>query len=562
MFIPIVMTLDPAGELSWMWVFHKLALLGSGYNWPVVAQKEYFEHYENFIMPEVMKELFDVSLEKTGVLENITPIEIPEAIITQYISKFPSQTDAYLKSFTDQWDELVDYLYNKINEVVAKTNRTIDGLILFKYYKCFDTLAEKLHVPTFYFELGALRYPDYRNTFYWSTKGLFGKAALDERFEKFCNESMETAPIILKPKEILALFLNVDKLSYLKSENSKQYEFGIMGGYSVPSPGSAFNGITLAEQITRVSKICNKEEILVKTHPGDPLLASPRLPHIESPGVTAAQFFQKCKRVVCAGSNAPYEAALYGVPSYDLGASQYAFISNLSLDLLHDSIPSDDALSFIAFACLAPLEFLKDIEYIKWLLSKPQESEIYKYNLEYYLNEYGLQYEDLEKAENRLDYIVQSRLHGDKEYVKYLPLGCLTPMAQLELELKATKNQLQRKQEITIESIKENKQITEQLEQLRQENSLLQKNLEEYKDKIAYMSADEEKLRGFQETVQKEIGILKESVSIMDHIKLRNIELEKELQLIHHLYQEVIQSTSYKCTKPLRVMADFIKNLR
>ena len=252
MFVPIIMTLDPTCELSWMWVFHKMASIGKGYRWPIVAQKDYFDGYKTFEVPPISRELFDVSLKTDGVLENIISIEIPEYIINNFIDRFPSQTDAYIKSFVEEWTELVNYLYTVLKETALKEQRAIEGLILFKYYKCFEDLGKMLGVPTFYFELGPLRVPEYRNTFYWSKEGLMGNSGLDKRYAKFYEEYIENPVMVLEAKEILALFLHVDKLSYLDMPVSKDYEFGILGGYSVPIPSTFFNGITLPEELMLV----------------------------------------------------------------------------------------------------------------------------------------------------------------------------------------------------------------------------------------------------------------------------------------------------------------------
>lgn len=559
MFIPIILTLDPSTELSWMWVFHKMASIGKGYRWGIVAQKEYFENYESFPMHHVVEELYDVGANTEAVLENIIPISIPENIIERFIERFPSQTDAYVNSFTEDWDELIDYLYEEINKLIIEDGTSIDGLILFKYYRCFERLADRLHVPTFYFEFGAFRQPDYRDTFYWSQKGILGNAKLDERLVAFQKEIKNTQVILLEPEEILAIFLNEDKLDYLQKPKFKQYEFGILGGYSVPTPGSAFNGITFAEEVSRVRKVCPDNKIIIKCHPGDPLGAMPRFPNVESPGITSAQFFQKCKRIVCAGSNATFESALYGVPSYDLGWSQYSFISNSSLKELEDTLPDKIALNFIAFGCLAPFELLKDIDYVKFLLDSKSEVEIYKYNLEYYLSSYGLTYEQLLESENRLELILKSRFQNADAYLRVIPKGRLTPLAELQIELKATKKKLKDvliKEAVQVQS---DEHLHNKLQHLREENDGL-KNLEKENENLKVQI---EELR----VVMIENMNLKAQIEKIDEVMIENSDLkmhlasvEKTCQELDLLYHQIIESTSFKCMKPLRLMADWLKS--
>lgn len=541
MFVPIIMTLDPSCEIPAMWVFHKLVSIGKGFRWPIVAQKDYFDAYKTFEVPSVFREWFDTPLDTMGVLENIIPIEIPEDIINNYLEQYPSQTDAYVNSFIKDWPEIVEYLFGKLNEIVISEGKSIEGLILFKYYRCFECLAEKLNVPTFYFELG-LRVPDYRNTFYWSRSGLQGKAGFAERFTRFHRESMEDPVLVLEAKEILALFLKEDKLDYLNICTPKEYEFGILGGYSIPMPSTAFNQITLAEELKLVRRWYSDDKIIIKKHPGDPLDASPRFHNIEKNEVTSAQFIQKCKRIACAGSNTTFEAALYGVPAYDLGWSQYSFISNISLRELSDELPDKLKLSFVAFSCLAPLELLKDVDYIRKLLGLSSELEIYKQNLEYYLREYGLTYEQLLNADNRLELILKSRLQKTDGYLEIIPRGSLTPLAELQIELR----NMHRRLAGLLKRENENSQL----------NGKLNKELECLKESNSMLNEEVDALGKNNDELNAELVQLSEKYKILE-MKLRDMEqLDSERNALYH---QILESTSYKCTKPLRILSDLLK---
>ena len=543
MFVPILMTLDPADEKSWMWVFHKLASIGKGNRWPIVAQKEYFASYKTYEVPNVFKEWYDVSLETNDVLDNIIPIEIPESIINNYIEQYPSQTDAFVNSFVDKWPELVNYLFNRLSKLAVVEGRNIEGLILFRYYNCFENLAKMLNVPTFYFELG-LRLPDYRNTFYWSKQGVMGKSGFGDRFARFHKEFLKSPLLILNAKEILALFLRDEKLEYLNKDNSNKYEFGIFGSYSIPMASTAFNKITLSEELMLVRKIFSDDKIIIKTHPSDPLMATPRFPNLEKDGVTSAQFIRKCKRVVCAGSNVVFEAALYGVPAYDLGWSQYSFISNLSLKELTDKLPNEEELSFIAFCCLAPLELLKDIDYIRRAITSDSELEIYKFNLEYYLKDYGLSYDELLNSNNRLELILKSRLHNSYDNCRQITHQVLTPMAELQIELSNAQRLLNKLLEKERLQSEENKKLVYEILKLKEDYDILknQINILERSNKDNILTIDR---------LNADNLILKENLQNME-------QLYKESDI---LYNQVLDSTAYKCTKPFRQIGNLINKI-
>lgn len=570
MFVPIIVTLDPSCEIPAMWVFHKLVSIGKGYRWPVVAQKDYFDAYKTFEVPNVYREWFDTPLETGGALESVISIEIPQNIINNFFDQYPSQTDAYINSFTNEWPEIVEYLFIKLNEIIISEGKTIEGLILFKYYRCFELLAERLNVPTFYFELG-LRVPDYRNTFYWSKSGLQGKAGFNERFIKFHKEVIESSVLVLEPKEILALFLQEKKLYYLNNTTPKEYEFGILGGYSIPTPSTAFNQITLSEKLKLVRSWYSDDKIIIKKHPGDPLDSSPNFKNIEEKDATSAQFIQKCKRIVCAGSNTTFEAALYGVPAYDLGWSQYSFISNPSLKELTDELPDKLKLSFVAFGCLAPLELLKDVDYIKRVMNLNSELEIYKLNLEYYLRDYGLTYEQLLKSNNRLELILESRLYKPYEYLKMMSKESLTPLTELQTEFRVvqqqlisllenenerTKGKIRLKEELGY--LKENnRRLNEELKHIRESNNILNEELKFLREKCKILESENSTLQlSNKSNVDDLIGLN----NLNAELKMKLHELEQICVERTALYQLVLKSTSYRCTKPLRLLGDLLKS--
>lgn len=552
MLIPVVMTLEPTSKASWMWVFYKWVSVCGPYRWPIIAQEEYFTEYEQLRVPEQWEEWYDVTTCKEK-LENITQISIPQSLIDKFKNNYPSGTDAYVNSFTDDWEDLVDFLYDRITEIREKENDQIDGLVLFKYFKCFDVLAKRLNISTFYFEFGSLRAPLYRSTFYWSKYGLMGNAKLDEKWKAFKEENSNHNVPILTAREILALFLKKKNLKkFLEDFNEKTYEVGVMGSYSVPTPATGFNAVTLSEELACARRVFKENDIIVKLHPGDPLQAKPWAEHVEDLGTPSAEFIRKCRRIICAGSNACYEAALYGVPSYDFGWSQYAFISNKWTEKLEDKLPDNEVLSLIAFVCLAPMELLKDVEYLKMLLNASSETKIYEYNLKFYLNSYGIDYDELKNTKNRLELILKHRLQEHGAYSMEFPDLNYTPVTWLEIKIQHKEAEIQLKED----------QLQLQEERLQLQEDQLQQSIQKFEEQLQrernLYSKEKDIFQENNSRQLQEIKLLREQLQDLEEksnmaLSLYQSECEQ--------YQQIITSTSFRITKPLRTVADFVKHI-
>ena len=411
--IPVVFSLAPYNDkIMYSWMFFKSIALASKYHWPVYTQSQYItdheamQRYGYWPSTPLLESTYDYSYkpedEKKCMLE-----VFPDQIIEKYISQFPSETDAFLASLNQSWDEMSQWVIHSIRDNESNRQEKAEAFLCIHAPKFVHDAAMELGIKVIDIEWGPFRKPVYRRTAQINLSGSVWKADLAESFERF-QKRTENIPI-LSSKEILSVFLNDTHLQIIqKKEEEPEYDAGIICGYSVPFVYSNECKITNAELVTKAHEVFGKDHIAVRLHPTDPLRAHfPKENVLENDLVS---FIRKSRRIVAASSNVTYEAMLYGRPTYDLGKTPYRKYTNTSLKGLEDRIAPEEFLSYVAFAYLVPWELLNNISYLRWRIQEPRETDIYLYHLKYYLNCYGLPEAVLEqKGTERLNTILQSR---------------------------------------------------------------------------------------------------------------------------------------------------------
>ncbi len=418
MIIPIIYSLNPiANNQMFTWTFIKAVSFAKNYNWPVIAQEQYFSNIssmEGFFSENLIKHFEYTSLVEND-LNKIKPIIIPKEIEKEYLSKFPSQTDAYMFSIQNDWTEMENYLEEQITAIEQETGEKVEAFMTLPNVKFLENVSEKLDIPVFHFEWGPFRPKAYRKTAYLDFENIV--TGLKPRYETFIAEGLDKKLPIFTRNELLAIFLEKDYLKYaVDQDRVPTYELGIASGYTTIGEYSAHNMVSLVETHTKSLQHFNENDICWRFHPEDPLhskIGAKNLSEHES----TIEFILECKRVVSLSSNMIYEAMLYNRLGYDIGFSHYSFEGNSSLDKLEDKEASIEFLNYVAFAYLIPYEFLNSLDYLRFRLRKPSEEEIYNYHLEYYLNTIGLDKNILEvKGKERLNLILSAK--GYEEEIK------------------------------------------------------------------------------------------------------------------------------------------------
>ena len=386
MIIPVIFTLLPLYEnLIHTWIFYKGIDIAKRHGWPVFAQQQYFTEKEKqvkmgYMMPGIA-ETYDFDMIYPEDYDRIVGVQFPQELVDDYVNRFPSQTDAYLASMGQPWPEMTKFLADKVRQCEKKIGQEAEALLCLGAPRFVRDAAKELDVDIIHYEWGPLRIPSYRCTAYLDLKGNVCDGEMLERYASFLGIKDEVP--IFRKKEILSLFLCDDQLDKLtESDVRPKYKAGLVLGYSVPAAYTVYSEMTAAEMQTKALQYFGNHEMSMRSHPGDPLQCKLRGPELVEGNLI--DFIRNSERILCISSNIAYESMLWNRPSYDLGMTMYGQMGNHHLEGLPDRIASDDFLSFIAFGYLIPFELVKNVEYLRWRLSRPSEKEIYLYHLNYY----------------------------------------------------------------------------------------------------------------------------------------------------------------------------------
>lgn len=412
MIIPVIFSLLPSNDgLLYTWVFYKGIEMVRGKGWPIFAQSQYFNEREKQKNIGLLTK--DVSF--LNDFENISDVEFsrinqetfPQNIVEDYVSGFPSKTDAYLGSMKDSWDAMADYMIRKIQYHEKVIGEKTEALMCLGAPRFVKDVANSLGIKLINYEWGPLRLPSYRRTAYFDFKGSMCDGEMLERYNEFKNIK-DKLPIFHR-KEILAFFLN-DISKLLEPDIVPQYKIGLALGYNTTTAYTILNQITMTEVLNEVHHFFGDSQIAVRYHPGDPIHGRLTGPQCINSDISLIDFIRNCERIVCITSNVAYESMLWNRPAYDVGATMYGIVANHRMEGLQDKMPSEDFLNFIAFSYLIPFEMLKNVEYIRWRLTRPKEEDIYLYHLKYYMKCLGIPEEILScPCEERLNQIIHYR---------------------------------------------------------------------------------------------------------------------------------------------------------
>lgn len=408
MIVPVIVSLNPVADgKMYTWVFIKAVSFARKYHWPVIAQKQYFDDIENIkgFFSENLLEHFEYEMIGKQDLQKIVPVVIPEEIEKRYIDKFPSQTDAYLSSIKNAWDEMEQFFEQAVDRLEKDAGEKIEAFYTLPNQAFLENAARRKQIPVIHFEWGPFRPAMYRKTAYFDFYHVV--MGLRERYENFIKNQEDKQVPMFTRQEILALFLEKDYLQYVYANRQPSYEMGVATGYTTIGEYSAYNMVSLMEIQSKVAKKFHEDEVCWRMHPEDPQHAQLSVKN-RSDHKNTADFILDCKRVLSMSSNVIFEAMMFDRAGYDIGFSHYSFQGNHKIDLLEDKKPDIRFLNFAVFSYFIPYEFLNSPEYIRFRLSRPAETEIYNYHLHYYLNVWGIK-RDILKEKDKLQIIMQAR---------------------------------------------------------------------------------------------------------------------------------------------------------
>lgn len=410
MIVSFVMTFLTTKDRPYLWVFYRFLDMAKQYNWPIIAQEEYFEKpsklkqmgKRELLDVERVKKQFGYDVPSDEDLEKITPYIITDEFQKKLIQKYGSVNDAHLELMKNRDEDFEKLLICFFEEMSQKEQ--IESVITLTSFPSLYYVANMYGAKVWNLELGAMRSPIYLDTGYMDENVILGNNSLEQRYSNFCKEISDSKCPVFTHQELLAIMLQNKYLKYLFRVNDKPtHKLGLALGTATWLPFSKNSAMNDEELIYHAQKHYQLSEMLVRRHPGD--FAGAMYPSVEyarDTSLNTLEFILKCKKVATLGSNLVIEAMLFNreVVVCQKSAGYYAATHNVE----EDYKPSIELLNFIVFGYMVPFEFLTDVKYIRWRLSNPSESSIYKKHLEWYLSKKNISLDEVAIYSNkRLD---------------------------------------------------------------------------------------------------------------------------------------------------------------
>lgn len=518
MIIPFVMSLLTVNKHPYLWYFYKSLDMAKRYNWPVIAQEKYFIKPSVLVKEGIMYELLisnrshvdsshNYELPVDEDLGKIKKCSIPQAMEDKLVEETGSFNNAMAFALKNRWTDLENLLDKYFSEIKKESKEKIEAVITLCWYPSLENAAKKHNIPVISIEQGLFREPAYLKTAYFSFVNLYDdEKEIEERYNNFKKTSRNLP--VLSRKEILSLFLNDEYLGYLNHYDMiPRCELGIILGYATWMIHMCETFFNDEELVYRAAT--SYGQFIARRHPGDPARATYPF-FIKTPDNSAntIEFILRCKRIASLGSNVSLESAYWNRSPYTAlkCSSSYGQKHDIedkeeySIDVLY--------LNFFAFCFLIPYSKMMDPEYIMWRLSKPSEAEIFKKHMQIYLEQRNCDMDKLilTAPSERMGYILKCRGYEDS---KKLSLPNVSPFG----------------------GRKKNNIPPEMTAAVAAENQALKREINQH------------------------IAAEKKYEAVLARMKTSNAEYYK------NAYESVLNSTSWKITKPFRAFMTCIKKI-
>ncbi len=395
MYIPVFFGIDVYSDLPvFIENFYKMVCFCIENKFPIIAQDRYFEN------PEIYGKLFSLECSEYihqhkhvtfDMLKSIKSYRISDDVDKTIINKNKNIDNAWINLMNERQNVLEQRLFEIFEQIKKDFKKNIKSLIVFRHNASISYVANKLKIPVIELEFSTFRLPEYKEVFlYFQFSNKYTTNEFDKRITNFMKEYKENQKDVqlLNRKEILNIVLADKNKHYIdKIDNLSEYDFGVALGLQKDYEAKSMNCILNEDLISKISKLCEDNEILLRMHPSG-ISKNYKLPsnYIIDQSKNSIEFILKSRRIVSVLSNIGFEAMLYGKTSYVLGDMPFKKIAISSLDYIDEKIVGLLELNYIIFGFFVPYELSFDVKYLDFRLSNPTEIEIYLYHYNYILN--------------------------------------------------------------------------------------------------------------------------------------------------------------------------------
>lgn len=401
MFVPFVFTMSTINDAPYLWWFYKGLDFIKKTNSAIIAQEIYCNTpvstfassgRKEAIDKEFVEEHWKYHLPRNVDLNNNRIYKIPDTLVMPLVKKYGSITDAFCRLLSQPDTNICTFLDDLVTKIENDCMDKIEGFIVLMEFPSLTKVALTRNIPIIHFELGCLREPTYLHTAFWDLQVLQGENSVASRWEQFQKENLQRRIPLFSKKECLSLLLRKDKFNLLEKYDQKpEKKVGAILGYVTYELLSYKTYLNDSEMLYRLRSKYGIENMLIRKHPGDPyggqypLYASA----MDKQGRTMPEFLSDCETIVSLISGTGIEAMFWNRKAITLLPSPSYYVSGHEVEG-EGKCAGEDFISFFAFCYLIPLEYLMDVDYLRWRLTIPSEREIYFKHLEFYFKKKGI----------------------------------------------------------------------------------------------------------------------------------------------------------------------------
>jgi hypothetical protein len=394
MIVPILLEYVTSEELRdsrSLFYFCRLAVQG---NAPLIVRENYLKRFAH-ISEEIAQgiqttrnsyRLVFGSNEDIDIAQAVF-YEFPEALETELIAQHDgSINNLYASLLTERSKEFENWLEEAIEKIEEAYGEKIDAFytVLSSNLQSLKQIAQKHDIPIIYYDWGTFRSPVYRDTRVIDFNSFLSEDGVRSRFQEFLVTSADQNTPLLSRREILTLFLRDEYLNLLDHEDDEpEFELGIATGYAFFMPALAQTFYNDEELMYRAYSHYRKDEILVRTHPKDPLRTRyPLQAYIRDTSRSSTEFILRCRKVVSLFSNVSMEALYWNRVGYAVMDSHVSYGCQRDLGQEKTKEVEDSFLNFYALCFNVPAVCWDDYDYLKWRVGHPSELEIFNRHLQ------------------------------------------------------------------------------------------------------------------------------------------------------------------------------------
>ncbi len=406
MIVPFVFSMSTFRDAPYLWWFYKGLDFAKRSHSAVIAQEIYCKTSPAEFAKQGRTEAYDKQkvdtvwqyrLPKNGDLRTEKVYTIPDSVLEPIVREKGSITGAAYYLLGHEDPGFCEFL-RKLVERIESECEPIEAFMTLVENPSLTKVAETKGIPVIHIEMGCLRHPNYLNTAFWDLESLNGGLSVEKRWKRFDEECRDGKIPIFSKQECLAILLQAGKLSVLENYHRlPKKKIGVLLGYTTYELISYTTQLNDSELLFRLKKKYGLENMLIRKHPGDPYGGQYPLyaDAMDKPGRSSAEFFLDCSTIVSLLSGGAIEAMLLDRKAVTILPSPAYYPSGHEIEG-PGKCPDEAFLSFFVFCYLIPLEFLADAEYVRWRLTMPSESDIFRKHVEFYFRKKGLPLELME----------------------------------------------------------------------------------------------------------------------------------------------------------------------